>query len=72
MVHLVLKAHLIVCTAVENGRCSRPGPLFYLLKRGGWDAVDIPACLLYTDWSGSPVILVALRVDSGVLKILIN
>ena len=52
----------------KNGRCSRPGPLFYLLKRGGRGAVDIPARLLYTDWSSFPVILVALRVDSGVPK----
>ena len=55
-----------------SGRCSRLGPLFYLLKRGGRGAVGIPARLLYTDWSSFPVILVALRVDSGVPKILIN
>ena len=56
----------------EDGRCSRPGPLFYLLKRGGRGAVGIPARLLYTDWSSFPVILVALRVDSGVPKVLIK
>ena len=32
-------------TPKGGGRCSHLGPLFYLLKRGSWDAVDIPARL---------------------------
>ena len=42
------------------------------LEKRWWGAVDISACLLYTDWSSFPVILVALRVDSGVPEVLIK
>ena len=41
-------------------------------EKGWWVAVGRSAVLLDTDWSNVPVIAVALRVISGVPKVLIK
>ena len=57
----------------EDGRCSRSGPPFSGNKKETWVAVGRSASPLYTELSRDfPDIWVALRVDSGVPKILIK
>ena len=61
----VLRVRVLRVRVVRVGRCTRPGPPFFSIKKGcgecSYDSMN-PACQLFANCSNYPVVLGALRV----------